>query len=431
MKLASRVAGVLLGLSVGCGSSAVTPDAGGSSDAYVAPDTGAVTDGGAPIDTGAAVDVGPSTTYPAPHPAPPRVVDLGGPVLVSPVLHAVTFGGDDPTVVAQLTDFVAQLGATAYWHATTSEYGVGAATAGPAIALTETPTGTLDDVAIQSWLAGKLNADDPAFPAADENTLFVLFYPAGVTVTSGSATGCSDFGSYHSNLTLDAAHGNRDVAYVVTPRCTTFGGVTGIGAMTAPTSGVLVSAATDPHPLTTPAYGGVDETHTIWLYALGGGEVGSLCAQESEAFTTFAELPYAVQRSWSNAAAMAGHDPCVPAPSTPYFAAAPVLPDTSMVAGAMIESVHIAVGATRTVEVDLFSDAATSGPISVTALDLAALSGGTPHLSLAIDPASGLNGQHLVLSITVLSAGTGGSEPFVLSASVGGASHLWVGAVTR
>ena len=55
----------------------------------------------------------PSTDYPAPFPAPPQVVDFGGPVLASPKFVPVFFSNDDPTMVSQIVGFVAQVGATA------------------------------------------------------------------------------------------------------------------------------------------------------------------------------------------------------------------------------------------------------------------------------------------------------------------------------
>ena len=51
------------------------------------------------------------------------------------------------------------------------------------VQLTENAPGTISDNGIQSWLAGKLNSNDPAFPAPDKNTLYALNYPTGTTIT--------------------------------------------------------------------------------------------------------------------------------------------------------------------------------------------------------------------------------------------------------
>ena len=82
--------------------------------------------------------------------------------------------------------------------------------------------------------------------------------------------------------------------------------------------------------MTSPAYPLTDDAHIYWVRALGGGETSDLCAQDPESFTEFDELPYVVQRSWSNKAASAGHDPCVPQlQGDVYFNAAPVMNDDS------------------------------------------------------------------------------------------------------
>ena len=96
---------------------------------------------------------------------------------------------------------------------------------------------------------------------------------------------------------------------------------------------------------------------------LGGGEVGDLCAQEPGAFTQFPELAYTVQRTWSNAAAMASHDPCVPALANEvYFNAVPELNDTITIGGMFtMLGVQIPVGQTKTIDLDLFSDGDTGG----------------------------------------------------------------------
>src|SRR5262249_42285690 len=145
----------------------------------------------------------------------------------------------------------------------------------------------------------------------------------------GAQKSCESFGGYHDSITLDEAHGARDVAYAVVPRCPSFGHLHGVDALTAAESHELIEAATDPYPMTNPAFLEPDQAHLSWLLALGGGEVGDMCAQSPGAFTKFAELPYVVKRSWSNTAAMNSHDPCVPAPPDEvYFNSVPELGDS-------------------------------------------------------------------------------------------------------
>jgi hypothetical protein len=378
----------------------------------------------------------PSVGFAASHPSAPRVITLGGPVLKAPKVYPIYFAKDDPSITAKITDFMSKLGSSSYWKATTEEYGVGAATAGAPIQLTETAPTATKDSAVRQWLAGKLNANDPAFPAPDDNTVYAIAYPAGVSVEldagGGQGTSCQAFAGYHLSITLDDKHGSRPVSYMVIARCASYHGFTGIDAVTAVASHELVEAAQDPYPLMNAAYFYVDPAHAFWSTAFGGGETGDLCAASALSFVRDAELGYVVQRSWSNKQAAESHDPCVPAPSgEPYFNSAPVLPDKITIGGQSmpVAGVHIPVGQTRTVEIDLFSDAVTSGPWKVEALDISASQVGSPTLSFSFDAQSGVNADKLNLNITALEATPSNSELFILFSTLGKRQTLWVGAV--
>ena len=376
----------------------------------------------------------PSDVYPAPHADTPQAITYGGPVLTAPKIVPVFFAGDDPALVTQLEDFDSKIGGTQYWAANVTEYGVGAATALPPIELTEMAATTLQDADIQTWLGGKLNSNDTAFPAADANTVYVLHYPASTTITLDGDKSCQTFGGYHSDFKLDAAHGSLLVAYAVVPRCSNFDGMDALQATTSSESHELIEASTDPYPMDNPAYADVDSQHFYWSRILGGGEIGDLCAQFESSFTTFPELAYEVQRSWSNKAAKAGHDPCVPAlAGSVYFNTAPLLKDnitTSLGGQSLIEKgAKIAVGATGVVELDLFSEAATSGPWTVTVKDAQAAFGGTALLDLSLDKTTGVNGEKLHLSITVKTAGKHNTENFLVESTLGTQKNLWIGLV--
>jgi hypothetical protein len=381
-----------------------------------------------------------SDVFPAPHPAPPQVISGGGPVLASPRIVPIFFSNDDPTEEAQIQAFVAAVGATSYWTTAVSEYGVGPATATTPVELTETSTGQITDADIQTWLSGKLNSDDAAFPAPDANTVYVIHYPSAVTIVEedpalgGTIESCQTFGGFHESLTLDAAHDNMPIAFAVIPRCSNFDGLMGIDAVTGAESHELIEAATDPFPDTTPAWVETDEAHLYWDLAVGGGEIGDMCAQDPEAFTKFAGFPYTVQRVWSNKSALEGHDPCVPElPGEVYFNAAPVMNDTLSVSveGQTIDltGVKIPVGGTKTIDVDLFSDGPTTGPWQVQAQDFNALMGMPANLELSLDKSSGENGQTLHLTITVKTAGQYGVEVFFLVVTQGQTTHFWLGDV--
>jgi hypothetical protein len=305
------------------------------------------------------------------------------------------------------------------------------------VVLTEMAPPTLDDTAIQTWLAGKLNGNDPLWPAADDNTVYVLHYPSGTSITipspmGGTSASCVQFGGYHSEIALDAAHMSQAVSYAVVPRCQLFGNLAGIDAVTGAESHELIEAVTDPYPMTNPAWAQVDGPHIYWELILGGGEVGDMCAQFPSSFTKFSELSYTVQRTWSNAAAKAGKDPCVPeVPGEVYFNSAPLLKDNITVQGLPVtmKGAKIPVGSSKTIELDLFSEGDTGGPWTVDIVDGATLMGGSPTMTFSLDQTSGQNGQMLMLTINVLKSTIYGADVFVVRSTLGTTTNWWLGLV--
>jgi hypothetical protein len=450
-------AGCALGaswLAIACGSSGNSPalqsnDA-GVEETSVAEETGTpVKDSGSPAVDAPVEAAGSPAFIPTDV---PQVENQGGPVMTAPKVVPIFYAADDATTVASIKDFVSKLPHSSYWMGFTSEYGVGDVTAEAPIVLTDTLPQYWDDSQIQAFLAAKLNAGDPAFPAPDANTIYAFFFPPNVTITTlgtpdsdagdaaappASATSCTGFGGYHDNITLA---NNMDVAYAVVPRCATFGPLGGIDAITGPASHELAEAATDPFPSTNPAFLTVDAPHSYWTRLLGGGEVGDMCAQEDSSFVKFPpDVPYVVQRIWSNKAALAGTDSCMPTPAgNVYFNTYPVMPDmitySSRGVTTTSKGIEIAVGASRVVEFDLASTAPTSGPWTVKIIDSS--STGDTYLSAAFmecggaATCSGENGVKLHATITVVSAGRRGTEPFLIESTLpSGVYALWAGLV--
>jgi hypothetical protein len=418
-----------VGAGVACSSgsmkttSGATTGSGGSGGGSTSSGTGGVEDAGSDA---------PAEVYPGPFAAPPQVVDYGGPVLKNPKLVPVFFHGDDATFQGELEDFISKVGGTPYWTAAVGEYGVGAATALPPIQLTETAPATIDDTAIQTWLQGKLNTDDPMWPANDDDTVYVLHYPSGTTITLQGEASCTDFGGYHNDTQLDANHGAAYTAYAVVPRCTSFGTLMGIDAVSGAESHELAESCTDPYPQDNPAYVTVDNPHYYWARTLGGGEVGDMCAQFPTAFPKFAGFDYTVQRIWSNKQAKLGHDPCQPElPGEVYFNAAPVLDSVSVPGFGVMKGVKIAVGDSKTIDVDLFSDGDTGGPWTVEVSDFGQLMGMQPTLSLGLDRSSGQNGEIMHLTISPVAAGPQGGSIFVLMSSQNQYTNWWFGLVVN
>jgi len=433
----------------------------GGEDSSSMPDTGnTMSEGGG---NEAAMDAEPAP-YPAVVPTDvPQVADAGGPVMSAPKIVPIFYASDDSATVTSLKDFLAKLPPSKYWAGWTQEYGVGKLTIEDPIVLTDTLPAYWDDSQIQADLQTRLAASDGGageFPPADANTIYAYFFPPGVTITtngtpdptdggafdagSGFGDSCVGFGGYHDNITLTS--NNMDVAYAVVPRCASFGPLMGIDAITGPASHEIAEAATDPFPSTNPAYSTVDTAHFYWSRVLGGGEVGDMCAQEDSSFTKWPDLSYVVQRIWSNKAAKAGTDPCVPVPQgNVYFQSYPQMKDTVSlnIGGTMVSALgaDIAVGSSKTVEVDLASSAATSGPWQVRVFDTS--SSGTQYLTFGFQECNGAstctgqNGTVLHMTIKVVAAGRRGYEPFYIEsryAADGGSPmagdyQLWAGLV--
>jgi hypothetical protein len=362
-----------------------------------------------------------------PFPSPPIVQYYGGAVLTSPHIYGILFAGDDPTMMTALTGFTTMVGGTTYWQATTSEYGVGPATA-TMITLNETPQTNLNDQGIQNWLAGKFGTD-PNFPATPtQNDVYIVYYPSGVNIDLYGAQSCQYFGGYHSE---SQTPGGQAFAYAVVPRCQ-YPGMTAQDTTTGSASHELIEAATDPFPMTNPAYAVVDNQDIYWMEALGASEVGDMCAQQPQNFTTFAGLPYQVQRTWSNAAANAGTDPCVPeAPNEVYYNAVPVLTQTVNYTlqgqTVPVRGIKIPVGQSATVPVDWFSDDPTTAAWAAQGYDYSStFMGGPKLLTLDLQPSQAGNCTKGTLTIKVNQAGQNQQEIFFIASSKdGGQTVNW------
>lgn len=384
-------------------------------------------DGSLPFDAGI---VTPDASPPpgpfmeAPHPAPPQIQTYGGPVMTSMQVVPVFFGGDMMTQT-QVENFLTQLSTSSYWGTTTSEYGVGKMTVAKSIVTSDAPPTT--DNAAATWLRSMTNGSHPEWPAPDANTIYAVFLPDGASISFQGYASCKEFGGYHYET---SATSGGPLIYAMLPRCPVFGSLKGIDALTASTSHELIEAATDPQDTSNPAYAIPDSDHYAWAL-MPGSEIGDMCAQQPQAFQQLVGTSY-VQRTWSNASAAAGHDPCVPVLSEPYFNSALVLPDNvtidfgGMGGQVQTQGVKVPVGMSKTIEVDLFSDGPTT-PWTVQAEDTASFMG-SADLSFSWDKTSGNNGDKLMLTITRLKNGQYNGTPFfVLSEKSFKNVNLWTG----
>lgn len=409
-----------------CGDDSDDPSGtGGSSTASTA-----VSGEGGAGGTGGGIGL-PSDQYPAPHGEVPQVIDAGGDVLATPHFVPIVFESDtDTATLSAIGDLGAALPGSDYWHSTTTEYGVGDISVGAVVTIAEAPAATISPGQVESWLRDKLDADDAALPPPDEGNIYVVFYPQGVSVGDASGSSCTAFGGYHSNVVLDAAHGSKTVAYAVIPRCQSFGGLGLLDALTVTTSHELIEASTDPYPADTPAFFDVDEGHHYWANYYGGGEVSDMCNLPGDQGIVLPGTSLLVQRSWSNAAALAGKDPCLPTHAGMIYSnASPDLPDDiALPAGYVAKGVKIPLGGSRTIDLHLFSEAA-ADTLKVQPEDYSKITGGSEELQLSLDQDEGKNGQILHLTIHVV--GSKKVQLFRLSNYDGHQWTYWVGAVGR
>jgi hypothetical protein len=353
----------------------------------------------------------------ATHAAPPQVVKGAGNVLAAPTVVPIFFANDpaQPTI----EQYLGQVASSPYWTATTSEYGIGTITVAPSVVSQDTPPTT--DTDLETWLTTN-------YPTPDPSTIYTVFLPGGVTLTQGgSARSCIAFGGYHSET-------SAGLVYALIPRCLPQAGSTAgqLDNTTGATSHELIEAASDPHPFTAAGYERLDTDYYV-MNRTPGGELGDMCEYVETAFQPLLGS-FVVQRTWSNASAAAGHDPCVPALDTPYVGAAPDMPEMIMLTtrSGTITTPGVTVnnGTSQTIDIDLFSDSPTSDDFEVEALDAATINGTSASLAFIWNKTTGHNGDKLRLMITRTKPGTSrGSELMLATKQNGKIVSIWWGLV--
>jgi hypothetical protein len=222
------------------------------------------------------------------------------------------------------------------------------------------------------------------------------------------------------------------VPFIVLPQCATIGELKGADALTYALSHELIEAATDPF-----ATGWLTSAKDLaWKYILIGGEAGDLCEVGGHSIRVD-ELDAVVQRSWSNAAAAAGHEPCVPAGDAVGFGAFAATPDTYKDATTTYSTIKLPMGESRAIDVSIYSDAPMSD-LKIYAWDGAAMNGRKTELQLSFpnDKAAthGKNGDVIPLIVKAVNPGSfnGMSVLTIVAESPDGRTQkLWAGLVTH
>ncbi len=377
----------------------------------------------------------PSDRYPAFGVGRPEITSVGGPVM-STVRVVPIFYADEASGTQQLA-FLHKLAASATWPRLVSEYGVGALTIDTPITLSSNAPATLLDSDLQAILTSGLDGTHAEYGAVDATTLahtIFLFHTPLTTAASGPYGGttpwnCNPVGGYHWSITLPST---AKAIYAISYDCAPPPYLaTTLDLTTSIISHELVEAATDPFH-DQPAFTSPNIPALPWAVPLGA-ELGDMCELVTNDWYVPADVGYTVQRAWSNTEALMFHDPCVPVPAgdPPYFAAIPDAPDFVLYSDSggtfSMPGTRIAVGQSRTIEVDLSS----AGPTDDWTVDASEplRAGQAATLSFALDRDTGRNGNLVHLTITALSRPATGVSFYRVRSILGTTKHVWFGAV--
>jgi len=242
----------------------------------------------------------------ADHEPFPQLENAGGPILADPQLVTITFPGYAYT--SDVEDFGDWIVGSDWLITVGAEYGVGKGDHVQKVVMPEAAPITIDDEEIKAMLTSRI-ADGtlPTPPALQNDYLYMVYFPEETTITLFGSESCTGFGGYHVSVDTDTL----SFAYAVMPTCPD----SGLQGVTGAASHEFIEAATDAHPLVDPAFQLTDYDSS---WSALGGEVADLCV-----FGGLQAGGFYVTRSWSNAAAAAGTDPCVPATKDPYFSVSP------------------------------------------------------------------------------------------------------------
>ena len=410
---------VTLGLTclvVACGGTVADPgaaDAGEAPDAAEADAAVEVFDAGTP-DTAIA--------YPANHTPLPVVDNLGGRIIAAPKLVTVTFAGDP--LEQRLQEFGDVITTTPWWDAVRAGYCsrgqcIGKGSGGGHVVLNVTPDPSYTDTqarngtsTIQSLIRARIS--DGTLPAPTPDTLYMLYFPDGVTISLSDGQGTTSnscdnggFGAYHQGMlvTPQGATVSVQTAYAIMPRCGPDEEITTVSA-----AHELIEAATDPDTNSGTAYYMKNQLWTLGL----GGEVADLCVDFSGRADQFSAT-FKVPRSWSNLSAAAGHNPCVPlVDGDIYFNAAPVQ-----------DQIRMTPGQTLVVQVDAYSDA----PLpswGLSTRDLSQFQGAPSGLAVTFDKISVRNGSKVKMTLKMPSSGLPRKQAlFNIVSTSATARHSW------
>ena len=412
-------------------SSGMTPSDAGANDSGVgAHDAGGgATQDGSDSATGEDAGHTPSSTYPAFPVDTGTIISNGGSVLATPKIVTVTWSTD--TNAATWNAFGDAIGASTFWHAVNSEYGVGPATSGSHVSLTAALASSMTDMELDTFVS--TNVSNGTFPAYTPDTIYTLFVPSTTSLSLQGADACKQgVLGYHTTAMTGG------YVYAVVLECAN----EPVDMIEAGATHELNEAATDPQG---GGYVGVDSVHQLAysFFLAPSWELGDACELFKYAFYDDAEpsFMYGAQRQWSNRSATAGHNPCVPAPIEPFYNLTG-FPSEQTTVNVNLSSLDKRAGTLTgngykgtlnqplTFHLGAFSDAPTSGTWSVTAqinpqylfrdMNGNPVDNGTATVTM--DKTSVINGDKITVTVTPTSWGGLGNVFIVFKNDLSGAT---------
>jgi len=249
---------------------------------------------------------------PAPHPPFPLVTAHGGPVIENIQLVPVYFGADP--LRDELERFNAWIVQSDYWKQAGAEYGVHGGTHVPGLQFESVTAASVSDTQIATWL--EAHVADGSLPKPTANTLYVLFYQAGTTITTATGTSCNAFAALHQFIPMANPVYTGNVALAIIPRCSYSAGDE-LMIATDVASHEYMESATCPLPRENPSWIMDNASGALEAWGtLSGPAVADLCLNQSYDIID----GFSVNDIWSNSAAQAGNNPCQPSdPKHPFF----------------------------------------------------------------------------------------------------------------
>ncbi len=356
--------------------------------------------------------VGPGTSGNSQTPTPE--------VMPDPIITPVYFSNDPASAQGQETSFLQKLVASSLWS-TLAQYGVGAASVTQPVVLSSSAASPFS----RSTAANLLTTNAASWEGGtlDSRHFFVFFLPNGTTLDVAGAA------AYHTGVYVGT--NSTLVPFAIVP-------LPSDASNQIATEHEVMEGVADPS-----GYLGYAQLtgsdNYLWGPVIGntGTEIGDMCEIYT---TTEADLSsYILQPIWSNQAAAAAQDPCVPGSAISGGALFGAVPATSSIAtlsgylGSFQGSV-VPAGKSVTLPMRLFASSTAVGPITLNAIVKAVYTNsGSSDLqgwSLHVDK-QGLNGDTVNLTITApADAGSGLYVVDMAAADSQGQVYFWPLAVS-